>query len=209
MKYLDLFNELQLARDYFEDPKTGVNWRYHIDNRAKRIYVECQETKTLKDWFYNWLFIPKTVKVGKKKIIVPLGVYLQAKALFDYIYADYTNGKLPCGCDYTWYFVGWSLGGEVAGTIAFLLQNIISTKRHLIMYGTPAYCLGQKSLDTLCAQFVTIKNFIYENDWIKKLIPGYKRPESENVQPSNPDNPQTLDQRHRVYGHCIYSAPEF
>ena len=214
MKYIALFNEIQLSRDYYEDPQTGVNWRYHIDDEAKRVYIEFQETKTdkdFKDWFYNLLVIPKTIEENNKKITVPLGFYLQANAASTYICADYTRGKLPNlarGYNYAWYFCGWSLGGAVAGITGFLLQNILANERHLIHYGTPAYCFNKKSLNNLCNSFATVKDFLYKNDWIKPLVPLCKRPPSIDVQPSNPDDPQTLDQQHRVYGHCIYSAPD-
>ena len=205
MKYLDLFNEIQLSRDYSHDKKTGVDWRYNICKKEKRIFVELQETKTGYDWIFNFLVIPKTVKNGKKKITVPLGFYLQAKAVFDYVYEDWLNGKFPLG--YQWFFTGWSQGGASAAILGFLMDGIV--RSNLIMYGTPAFCLDQKSLDTLCGSFGWVENFLYEDDWIQPLVPLYKRPPSTNVEPKNPDEPKTLDQRHRVYGHCLYPYPEF
>lgn len=214
MKYIDLFNEIQLSRDYYEDPKTGVNWRYHVDDEAKRVYIEFQETKTdnnWKDWFYNLLVIPKTVKsTHGEKIKVPLGFYLQAKAACSYILADFYGTRgIHLSNLYEWYFVGWSLGGAVAGISGFILGEMFGVKRHLIQYGTPSYCYNEKSLQTLCGNFSTVSNFLYKNDWIKPLVPFCKRPPSTNVQPQNPDEPKTLDQRHRCYGHCLYPYPDF
>ena len=31
MKYRDLFNEIQLSRDYTEDKKTGADFRFNVD----------------------------------------------------------------------------------------------------------------------------------------------------------------------------------
>ena len=205
MKYLDLFNEIQLSRDYSHDKKTGVDWRYRIDKKEQRVFVEMQETKTGWDWVFNFLAIPKTVKNGKLKITVPLGFYLQAKAAFEQVYEDWLNGKFPAG--YQWFFTGWSQGGASAAVLGFLMHGIVYG--NLIMYGTPAFLANQKSLETLCGCFDTVDNFVYENDWILPLVPLYKRPPSVNVQPKDPDNPETLDQRHRVYGHCLYPYPEF
>lgn len=205
MKYLDLFNEIQLSRDYNLDKKTGANWRYRIDKKEKRIFVELQETKTFWDWVFNFLVIPVVVTNGKKKIITTLGFYLQAKAVFNYVYEDWLNSKFPIG--YQWFFTGWSQGGATSAILGFLMDGIVQS--NLIMYGTPAFCFGQKSLDTLCGCFGTVENFLYENDWIKSLILLCKRSPSTNVEPKDPDKPENLDQRHRVYGHCLYPYPEF
>lgn len=205
MKYIDLFNEIQLSRDYNFDPKTGANWRYHIDDKEKRIYVEMQETKTFQDWLNNLNILPKTVKVNGKKITVPAGVYKVAEAVSEHVKEDWMNGKFPP--DYEWFFTGWSQGGDVAGILGFLVQTII--KAHLITYGTPKYNLTEKSLETLYSCFKSVKDFLYHDDWIKDLVPLYKRGITEDVTPQNPDYPETLDQRHRVYGHCKYLQEEF
>ena len=205
MKYIDLFNEIQLSRDYNFDPATGANWRYRIDSKEKRIYVEMQETKTFQDWLNNLNIIPKTVKVNGKKITVPAGMYKVAEAVYRHVKEDWENGKFPTG--YTWIFSGWSQGGAGAGILGFLMQGIV--KGHLIMYGTPKYNLTEKSLKELYSCFHTVKEFLYDDDWIGCLIPLYKRGQTEDVLPHNPDNPKNLDQRHRVYGHCRYLHEEF
>lgn len=206
MKYVDLFNEIQLSRDYNLDKKTGANWRYSINDREKRIFVELQETKTFWDWLFNFLVIPVTIKNRKgKKMTVPLGFYLQAKAVFNYVYEDWLDGKFPNG--YQWIFTGWSQGGVSCAILGFLMDGIVFG--NLIMYGTPSFCFNQKSLDVLYSCFGTVENFLYEYDWIRHLVPFCKRPPSTNVQPQNPDEPKTLDQRHRVYGHCLYPYPDF
>lgn len=205
MKYVDLFNEIQLSRDYNFDPRTGANWRYRIDDRERRVYVEMQETKTFQDWLYNLNILPKTIKAGGKKITVPRGIYKVAEAVYGYVYEDYLNGKFPTG--YTWYFTGWSQGGACAGILGFLMQGII--RGHLIMYGTPKYNSSDKSLANLYSSFLSVKEFLYHDDWIEGLAPLYKRGATEDVTPKNPDHPENLDQRHRVYGHCIYKVEEF
>ena len=205
MKYIDLFNEIQLSRDYNFDPCTGANWRYHIDDKAKRIYVEMQETKTFQDWLNNLNIIPKTVKANGKKITVPAGMYRIAEAVYQHVKEDWINGKFPS--DYTWYFTGWSQGGSGAGILGFLMQTLV--RGHLITYGTPKYNTSDKSIANLYSSFLSVKDFLYNNDWIGGLIPFYKRGETEDVKPHNPDYPENMDQRHRVYGHCIYNTSEF
>lgn len=206
MKYLDLFNEIQLSRDYYEDSKTGANWRYHIDDENRRIYIEVQETKTKKDWFYNFLIFRKKINcAGNKKIIVPLGFYLQARPIINDVFNRLCfNYHYDC---YEWFFAGWSLGGATAAIAGFVLAPIINKKANLIMYGTPAFCARKKDVKTLCEGFMSVRNFVYTNDWIFHLIPGWHRPECENVQPDKAT--ETLDQRHRVYGHCTYFTSEF
>ena len=205
MKYLDLFNEIQLSRDYNFDPSTGANWRYRIDDKEKRVYLECQETKTLQDWLHNCNILPKIVKANGKKITVPMGVYQVAEVVYNHVKEDWINGKFPS--DYVWYFTGWSQGGEVTGISGFLMQNIV--RGHLIMYGTPKFNSSEKSIANLYSSFLSVKEFLYHDDWVGNLNPFYKRGVTEDVIPQNPDYPENLDQRHRVYGHCKYAVVEF
>ena len=212
MKYIDLFNEIQLKRDYYEDPVTGANWRYTVNDDEKRVFVEVQETKTLKDWMYNFNVIPVKVEDNYgRTITVPMGMRCQAEVviqdILDHVNGVKTDKHLPT--DYEWFFTGWSLGGMVAGIAGFALNGKLGVKQHYIGYGTPAFLWGKKSLATFVGTFESVKNFLYNDDWIKSLIPLYKRPDYEDVKPVNPDNPQTLDQRHRVYGHCKYLHEEF
>lgn len=212
MKYVNLFNELQLARDYYEDHVTGTNWRYTVDDNEKRIYVEVQETKTFKDWIYNLNIIPVKVKdLHGRSIIVPMGMKLQSEPIVQDI-LDHVNGRkvdkhLPT--TYDWYFCGWSQGGMSCGIAAFRLAAMLGTKVHYIGWGTPAFLWGKKSLATFVSTFVSCKNFLFNNDWIRSLIPLFKRPTFEDVTPTNPDVPHTLDQRHRVYGYCKYNNENF
>ena len=71
------------------------------------------------------------------------------------------------------------------------------------------YNLTEKSRETLYSCFKSVKEFLYHDDWIECLAPLYKRGITEDVTPQNPDYPETLDQRHRVYGHCKYLQEEF
>lgn len=205
MRYIDLFNEIQLSRDYNFDPSTGANWRYRIDDKEKRVYLECQETKTLQDWLHNCNILPKTIKANGKKITVPMGVYQVAEVVYNHVKEDWINGKFPS--DYVWYFTGWSQGGEVTGISGFLMQNIV--RGHLIMYGTPKFNSSEKSIANLYSSFLSVKEFLYHDDWVENLNPFYKRGVTEDVIPQNPDYPENLDQRHRVYGHCKYAVEEF
>lgn len=212
MKYVDLFNEIQLKRDYYEDLVTGANWRYTVNDDEKRVFVEVQETKTLKDWMYNFNVIPVKVEDNYgRTITVPMGMRSQAEVviqdILDHVNGVKTDKHLPT--DYEWYFTGWSLGGMVAGIAGFALNGKLGVKQHYIGYGTPAFLWGKKSLATFIKTFESVKNYLYNDDWIQSLIPLYKRPDYEDVKPVNPDNPQTLDQRHRVYGHCKYLVESF
>ena len=92
-----------------------------------------------------------------------------------------------------------------AVTAGFMLKGVVKSV-HYIGWGIPAFLWGKKSLATFISAFDSVVSFLYSNDWIKSLIPLYKRPVSYDVKPVNPDVPKTLDQRHRVYGHCDYSA---
>ena len=212
MKYLDLFNELQLARDYYEDPVTGVNWRYTVDDKAKRIYVEVQETKSSKDWIYNLNVLPVKVEdFYGRSITVPMGMRSQSEPIVQDV-LDHLNGRKTDKClppSYDWYFCGWSQGGMSGGIAAFRLAAILGLRVHYIGWGTPAFLWGKKSLATFVSSFVSYKNFLFNNDWIGSFIPLFKRPNFEDVIPINPDVPKTLDQRHRVYGHCKYLTEEF
>lgn len=203
MKYLELFNELQLSRDYIHDKRSGADWRYHVDDAARRVYLEVQETKTGLDWLHNINVIPvKITNPVGKSITVPMGAWQQAEVILNDVlqhlkeHANYT---------YDWYFCGWSQGGMSSGIAGFMLEGIC-TKLHYIGWGTPAFLWGKKSLTVFYSAFITVDNFLYSDDWIKSLIPLYKRPASYDVKPVNPNVPKTLDQRHRVYGHCFYST---
>ena len=107
--------------------------------------------------------------------------------------------------DFDWYFCGWSQGGMSAGIAGFMLKGVVKSV-HYIGWGTPAFLWGKKSLATFINALDSVVSFLYTDDWIKSLIPLYKRPVSYDVKPVNPDVPKTLDQRHRVYGHCFYST---
>ena len=205
MRYVDLFNELQMSRDYIHDRKTGADWRYHIDGESRRVYVEVQETKTFLDWLHNLNVIPRKVYNSQGLVIkVPAGAYKQAEVITSHVMLEMTKLAL---LDFDWYFCGWSLGGMSAGTAAFMLSGIIS-KVHYIGWGTPKF-LDKEGLNEFMLAMKTWKNFLYHDDWIKGLIPCYSRPDYEDVKPVNPDYPETLDQRHRVYGHCVYVEEEF
>lgn len=200
MKYVDLFNELQLSRDYIHDKKSSADWRYNVDTVAKRVYVEVQETKTGLDWIQNFKVLPVIVTNScGQQITVPLGAKQQADAII----ADIMDHLVYA--DFDWYFCGWSQGGMSAGTTGFMLKGVVKSV-HYIGWGTPAFLWGKKSLAIFISALDSVVNFLYSNDWIKSLIPLYKRPTSYDVKPINPDNPQTMDQRHRVYGHCDYST---
>ena len=200
MKYINLFNELQLSRDYIHDKKSNADWRYNIDTAAKRVYVEVQETKTGLDWIQNFKVLPVTVTNSYgQQITVPLGAKQQANA----IVADVMSHLAYA--DFDWYFCGWSQGGMSSGIAGFMLKGVVKSI-HYIGWGTPAFLWGKKSLATFINAFDSVVSFLYSNDWIKSLIPLYKCPASYDVKPVNPDVPKTLDQRHRVYSHCDYSA---
>lgn len=205
MRYVDLFNELQLSRDYIHDRKSGADWRYHVDRESRRVYVEVQETKTFLDWLHNLNVIPKKVYNSQGRMIkVPSGAYRQAEAIAGHIMLAMTKPDL---LGFDWYFCGWSQGGMSSGIAAFMLSGIIP-KVHYIGWGTPKF-LSKESVRAFLTSLKSWSNFLYRDDWIADLIPLYSRPDSCDVTPVNPDVPETLDQRHRVYGHCVYEIECF
>ena len=207
MKYRDLFNEIQLSRDYLEDKRTGVNWRYNVNKTERRVFIELQETKTLKDWLFNFMFLPVPFKTADNKTVwVTLGFLLMAKAAFDYILIDY-DVSLKEYAAYDWFLTGWSQGAAVPAIIGNMLKKAKGVKVHYIGYGCPAFCFGKKSVKRLFSVFETCISFLYERDWIKHLIPFCRRIETVTVKPWN--EPKNLDQRHRVYSKADYVCEKF
>jgi len=200
MKYRDLFNEIQLSRDYTEDKKTGADFRFNVDFIKKQVFIEFQETKTKLDWLFNILIIPYPIIYNKHVIWVCLGFYLQAHAVYNMLKSD---AKLKNFEDFDWYFCGWSLGGASSMITAILIKKKRKLKSHYIGYGTPAFVFGEKSINLLKTAFISFNNFLYHGDWIRYLVPLCSRFESEDIIPFN--QPDNLDARHRVYGKCHYS----
>lgn len=197
-KYKQLFLEIANSTDYENNKLTGASYKFMIDDADKRIYVLLQETKTWLDWLFNLLIIPVKLKNGRGDCIkVPLGNYLQYKSIRDIVVSTiWASGH---AASYKVISAGWSQGAVTAALFAFDTYY-----NSCVLYGCPRF------LKRVCDR-VAFENtakyvdFLYPDDWIRKLVPGYCRPMRTVDEGFVPDfEPKSLDDRHRVYGHCTY-----
>lgn len=202
--YKQLFLEIANSTDYTTNKLTGASWRYYVDEDDKRVYVQFQETKTILDWLYNFLIFPVKLKTTNGSIRVPLGNYLQFKSVYkDILEAikPYSNSK------YDVYGTGWSQGGVTVGLFFFytVANKVDMYWNKCIMYGTPKFLKDDNSVATY-ESVVEYENFLYPDDPIRDVVPGYKRVKNTVSDGYVPDfEPVTLDDKHRIYGHSTYT----
>ena len=196
--YKQLFLEIANSTDYNKNWLTGASWRYYVDETDKRVYVQFQETKTIQDWIFNFIVIPKKLVCSNVKIEVPLGNYLQ----FNSIYKDIVKAITPYLINgYKLYITGWSQGGVTAGLFAFYMSLNTQYENRCIMYGTPKFL---KDVEPYA--HVSYINFLYPDDPIKDVVPDYHRPPLTQSSDFVPDfEPVSLDDKHRIYGHSSYT----
>lgn len=201
MTYKNLFLTIMNSRDYIHDSKTGLDIRFQIDNEKKRVYIMFQETKTIRDWIFNFLIYPIKISNGVSFTKVCYGFYRQAKAALKIIKeAIVAHNELIA---YDIYFCGWSQGAATAAITAYLLTEVCPLPNmHYVGYGCPQFCFGNISAAIIFGVFRSVNNFLYEKDWIKNLVPFLKRSAVYNVIP--PKTPRDLIERHEVYMDCKY-----
>lgn len=200
----ELFLTIQNSTDYREDPEgCQINWKYI--KKGQTVYILCQETKTKKDWFYNFLFFPVLAKINGKFVLLHFGWYLLAKKLFKYVVYDLMYDD-NLGDANSIVFTGWSAGAAVAQIVGAMVADRCWDKLSFCGYGMPAFCWTQKSRIHLETLFFNYVNFLYERDWIKYIVPFCKRYVNGIIKPWT--EPKTLDERHRVYGKSALSPAE-
>lgn len=215
MELKELFLVIQNSTDYREDPDgSELNWKYLRDDENKLLFILVQETKTKKDWLYNFLFIPRIYKYYGQRVIVHSGWYRLARKLATFILYDMYYGELKPYTDYQIVFTGWSAGAAVAqlaGTIVqsrFYYPNLDEMMKHgkhdltgqlqFVGYGQPAFCFGKKSVERMKAPYFGFINFLYEKDPIRFVVPFCSRFTNGTIKPEK--DPKTWDEKHRVYG---------
>lgn len=219
MKYKDLFLLIANSTDYQHDKLTGADWKIVLNHDEKRILVLLQETKTWWDWIFNFLIIPICIGKDGEKIVVPLGFYLQAIRVYKKIHYEISLKQL--GLKYEVVFTGWSQGGVTSAIISYLyIKNDCKGMKtwenncRLIIYGTPRFLFGMKSSMNFfnCFESYSICTktrydvFLYHGDWIRFFVPFAQKFVSKDVVPDMVL--KTLDDKHRVYGHCFYLEGE-
>ena len=195
--YKQLFLEIANSTDYKTNKLTGASWRYYVDEADKRIYVQFQETKTWQDWIFNFIVIPVKLEAEPGiSIRVPLGNYLQFKSVYKEI-IETIKPYIDKG--YQLYTTGWSQGGVTAGLFGFMFPAA-----RIIMYGCPRFL--KKNEDVINFHIhVSYISFLYYDDPIREVVPGYKIPALTKTHGFVPDfPPETLDDKHRIYGHSTY-----
>lgn len=203
--YKQLFLEIANSTDCKSNRLTGASWQCYVDETDRRVYVQFQETKTWQDWIFNIIIIPVKLKPWKAEggtyIKVPLGNYLQFKSVCKEI-LETVSPYVKAG--YTLYITGWSQGGVTAGELAYV-ASCRGVPCQCIMYGTPKFLKDTESVFDF-HEHVSYINFLYPDDPIRGVVPGYERPSltrSEGFVPDFP--PESLDDKHRIYGHAEYT----
>ena len=211
----ELFLTIQNSTDYREDPAGfQINWKYIRNDEEKAVYILVQETKTRKDWRFNFQFLPRIYKYYGQRVAVHSGWYKLANILANYILYDLRYGELKEVSGYRFIFTGWSAGAavaQIAGTIIqskFFYPSVESILEHgkhdltgqleFVGYGQPAFCYGKKTVERMKAPFFGYINFLYQSDPIRFVVPFCSRYTNGQIIPEM--QPQTWDEKHRIYG---------
>lgn len=205
METKELFCVIQNSRDWQTDDKgKDLQYKIMLNHEERRVYILVEETKTRKDWFYNFLFLPFPFRLKKGTwLIVHSGWLYLSKTLFECVkktilYTPELNRAFFGG--YEVLFSGWSAGVPLVELLAarFCKAKLVE-KPLLVGFASPAYCYGKKTAATIKGLFSEYLNYLWYNDWIKYVVPLCKRNVRGDV--FEKDAPcKTLDERHRIYG---------
>lgn len=159
---------------YISSPKTGLDSLITINKKIKKIYVTFRGTeKTTIDTLYNFIIIKKHLDHG---IFVHNGYWrhLTHNDLHMKIIKIITD-ILQNNPDFTIDISGHSLGGGLSLIFSYILINEVPSlerKINTTLFGTPNIS-NKKMFDFLKSKNINVTSFIYKNDFVTSLFPGY------------------------------------